>query len=148
MGYRLFCDEGRLGATLLVGDVFDEAGPLAELRGTFDIIQAGLFFHLWDRDGQKRAAKNIVRLLKPEVGILLVGQQVGSSKPGEYPSARGTMFRHDVGSWERFWEEVGEETGSKWVVRAVLDDGLGMEARKAWDDGGTRRLGFEVERVE
>lgn len=90
-------------------------------------------------------------LLKPEKGALVVGQQVGGLVQGDVVFRGGkNVTRHNEGSFRKLWEEVGESTGSGWVVRARLDEGLGGnvgEGTGAWDDAGTMRLEFEVERV-
>ena len=53
-----------------------------------------------------------------------------------------TLLKHNVGTFERLWEEVGQRAGTKWEVKSKLNNGLGK-----WDDEKTRRLVFEVERV-
>lgn len=61
------------------------------------------------------------------------------------------VTRRDEASFERLWEGVGKRIGTELVVRAKLDEGLGRnigEGTGAWDDAGSRRLAFEVERVD
>lgn len=78
---------------------------------------------------------------------MVIGHQVGSTEPGEVPSGNGgrMIHKHDVASFETWWKEVGKNTGSRWDVRAWLEE-EGKEGKK-WDDPETRRLVFEVERV-
>ena len=113
------------------------------------MVYIGLFLHLFDWDGQRQACERIVGLLKPEKGVLVLGQQVGSlvACDVKFEGSR-TITRHDLGSFERLWREVGERTGTEWVVRAQLDGGLGVEnGKRTWDYQETRRLVFEVERI-
>lgn len=106
-----------------------------------DVVYIGLFLHLFDWDGQRKACERIVRLLKPEKGVLVLGQQVGSLVACNVKFEGGrTVTRHDLASFERLWKEVGEATGMEWVVRAELDGGLGIEDGKR-ECGITRRQG-------
>jgi hypothetical protein len=115
-----------------------------------DVVHIGLFLHLFDCEGQKKACEAIIGLLKREKGVLVLGQQVGSLEPGQVPKTSGSqMFKHDATTFEKLWKEVGEATGSDWEVRASLDAGLGINQQKRkWDDSNTRRLTFEVERLQ
>lgn len=152
LSYNLFLDKEIFGVPLIEADVFDvdNGAPLKPLEGKLDIVQIGLFLHLFDWEDQIRACERIVALLKAEKGSLVVGQQIGSTEPGEVPKGTGgMMFKHDADSFERLWREVGEKTKSQWEVRATLDAGLGIgEKKRLWDDSKTRRLIFEVERIE
>lgn len=150
LGYDLFNDKDRLGAHFMTADIFDAKGPLKQLKNSIDIIHIGLFLHLFDWEGQKTACEVIVKLLKDRIGVLVLGQQVGSLTPGQVPKGSGSsMFKHDAATFEKMWVEVGEATGTKWEVRARLDAGLGIEQHKRkWDDPNTRRLTFEVERLK
>jgi hypothetical protein len=63
------------------------------------------------------------------------------------------VFRHDATSLAALWAEVGRRTASKWRVEAVLEepdagDDAGRARERVWPVKGTRRLEFEVERVE
>jgi len=149
LSYELFFDKNTFGAHFMQADIFDPEGPLKELEGKVDIVQIGLFLHLWDLEGQTRACERIVGLLKQEKGVLVTGQQVGAIEPVQmHPESGAMMYKHNVESFERMWREVGIRTGSEWLVRARLDAGLGIEEKKrTWDDPNTRRLVFEVERL-
>jgi SAM-dependent methyltransferase len=150
LGYELFNDKTSLGANFMVANIFDADGPLSQLKNSIDIIHVGLFLHLFDWAGQKKACETIVGLLKSENGVLVLGQQVGSLIPGQVPKSSGSqMFKHDATTFEKLWKEVGEATGTEWEVRASLDSGLGIEkTKRKWDDPNTRRLTFEVERLK
>ena len=91
-------------------------------------------------------------LLKPKKGALVIGQQVGSVVQSDVVfRGKQNVTRHSEASFRRLWEDVGRRTGSKWEVRAKLDEGLGEnigEGTGTWDDADTRRLSFEVERLD
>ena len=118
LGYDLFRDKGTLQSTFITGDVFDDSSPLKELDGKVDVIGTSSFFHLFNWEKQKIVARRIVKLMKPQSGSLLVGKQVGSIEPHEAPgrSNLSTRYQHNLESWRRFWDEIGEETGLKFQV--------------------------------
>lgn len=125
LGYDLFLDKQTLQTKFLEADVFDESesSALKSLDGKVDILQASAFFHLFDRDYQKKVAHRIVRLLKPQKGVTVFGQHVGNVEAGRYrhrTDVEAYMFRHNAESWQGFWNEVGEETGTKWKAETEL----------------------------
>ena len=53
VGTMLFCDEDRITgrfitADLLVEDADDSMGGLVGTEGTWDVISASMFLHIWD----------------------------------------------------------------------------------------------------
>jgi SAM-dependent methyltransferase len=150
LGYELFLDRETFRANFIVADIFDEQGPLEELDGKMDIVYIGLFLHLFDLEEQQRICERIVRLLKNKKGALVLGTQVGSTKPKDVPfGATKNVFRHDEITFEKLWKAVGEKTNTEWKVTTTMDRGLGAGSKKRpWDDEDTRRLVFEVERTK
>jgi hypothetical protein len=149
LGYELFLDRDTFGANFIVADIFDDQGPLQELDGKMNIVHIGLFLHLFNLDEQRKICERIVKLLKNEKGVLVLGTQVGNTKPKDVPfGAAKKVFRHDEKSFEELWKEVGEKTDTEWKVKTKMDLGLGAGSKKRpWDDEDTRRLVFEVERT-
>jgi hypothetical protein len=150
MGYELFRDRETFKAQFMVADIFDMSAdrPLSELEGKMDIVHVGLFLHLFDWPDQVAACERIVSILKPEAGVLVLGQQMGTTAPGRVNHGHKILFKHDAATFEKLWAEVGEKTGTRWKVTANLDEGLGIkEGKRKWDGGEARRLIFEVERV-
>lgn len=141
LGYELFLDQKTLGARLLQADLFDrESEVIKQLEGKMNIIQIGHFLHLFDLDKQYKACERIVALLKPEKGVLIVGQQIGKVEAGSLLVGEGRMmYKHNPESFENMWKEIGSVTGTEWEVRASLDYGLGIVQ--------TKRLCFEMERI-
>ena len=113
-----------------------------------DVVYLGLFLHHFDFEECVRVCARVMRLLKPKPGSMVMGVQVGSlvgdSKPIPIPSG-GVLFRHDIASFQKVWEEVGALTGTMWKVEARLERGKGFGEK--WQHEGTRRLGFEVWRL-
>lgn len=80
---------------------------------------------------------------------MLLGRQVGSTSPGEYPQMKRdgtTTYWHDVASWERLWKEIGEATATQWTVDASLDEEEFGYEQNQWGDPSMRRLLFAVHR--
>lgn len=149
LGYEFFSDGDSFRGTFINADLLDrENEEVKRVQGTFGVVQLGMVLHIWDLEGQTRACERVVELLKPESGVLVVGQSVGNVVGKEAPARGRMIYKHDVESFTRMWEEVGRRTGTEWVVRAKLDEGLGIDEQKRnWDEPSTRRLSFEVERV-
>ncbi|KAB5550009.1 hypothetical protein GE09DRAFT_1128660 [Coniochaeta sp. 2T2.1] len=149
LGYDFFADRETFGGRFIAADLLDRANrEVKELEGTFGVVQLGMVLHIWDLEGQTRACERVVELLKDEKGVLVVGQSVGNVEGKEFPARGRMIFKHDVETFGKMWDEVGRRTGTSWVVRARLDEGLGIDERKRnWDEPSTRRLSFEVERV-
>lgn len=152
LGYQLFLDRETLKTRFVPGDVFDPNSSLTELEGQIDIMHTAAFFHLFSLEQQKQIARRAVRILKPQAGSLLVGRQVGNVKGGEFPHRTNpdqTMYRHDPETWTRMWQEIGEETSTKWDVQAELLEWPGAidQTGPAWQHEGARRLQFSVRRM-
>ena len=153
-GDELFRDRATLKAKFITTDILDDwpENPLSKLNRSIDVVHAASFLHLWGWDTQVKVCEWIVKLLRDGPGSMVLGRQVGNSKPGEYPNATdkgGVMWRHDLESFRRLWEVVGSKTGTKWRVEAelrVLDGNAGRRER-GWRDDGTGILRFEVERL-
>lgn len=154
LGYNLFLDKDKLESKFIQGDVFDPDSELKTLDGNVDIIHAASFFHLFGLEEQKQVARRIVKLLKPRQGSLVLGRQVGNVQGGEFlhrTNPNRMMFRHDKETWKRMWDEVGEETGSRWDVHVDLLDWPGFVEQRPgneWQQDGARRLQFAVRRTE
>jgi SAM-dependent methyltransferase len=64
IGYDLFLDKSSLKTKFIEADIFDAESNLKELDGKLDIVHAASFLHLFDWDGQIKAAKRLIELLK------------------------------------------------------------------------------------
>ena len=125
---------------------------LRKLDGTIDIIHAASFLHLFTWEEQVQAGMRMVRLMTEEDSLVL-GRQVGSTKPGEYARRAykgGSRYLHDPDSFQRLWDVIGEETGTKWKVIAELRKVKGWGMREQENDGAghSRMMQFEVHRLE
>lgn len=150
LGYELFLDREKCQAKFIAADLFEEPEELMALSGKLSIIYAGAFFHLFDRPQQLAVAKMVTKLLKPEVGSMVLGRQVGSVTPGVYehgtnPTSR--MFRHDEQTWKDLWAEAGRDVGVEWDVEVELVDAYKDIKNLNFGDSTVRQLRFCVRRV-
>ena len=130
-------------------DVLAETSPLDDLSGEIDMVHAASFIHLFDRPKQKQVVRRISRILKPQGGSACFGRQIGHRKPGNHEVGNGSvMFRHDAESFRQLWQEVGEEMGIEWDVKAelILDDSSFNTNRRPGDEDGGM-LAFYVQRI-
>ncbi|KAK7914020.1 hypothetical protein PG985_011723 [Apiospora marii] len=96
LGYELFADRSRLGATFVPGDVFAD-DFLAPYRGKVDIIYLGSFLHLFNETQQKQIVRQLRRLLRPCPGSMVFGRNLGAGKGGHFrmESIGWDLYRHD-----------------------------------------------------
>lgn len=128
--------------------------PLSSLRTRFSVVAANSFFHLFNYADQLTIAVRVAQLMRPVPGVLILGRQMGSVVPGEYPrilGGVGTRFGHDPETFKRFWQvdvarELAKETGEEWKFRVEADfeeEELGQDSDR-WGDTKRKRLAFGV----
>lgn len=147
LGYKLFKDKDTLQANFITANIFDATSPLTELKGQFDIIYTGSFFHLWDYENQLTVSKAVAALLRPEKGSMILGRQVGAVDAAEHNHATnptGKMYRHNPESLMKMWKEVGDSIGAKFVVEANLQ--LLSQDHFRFHTEDTRRIWFAIRR--
>ena len=157
VGYELFRDRETFRGMFVEADLMavGSDASLAELKalqGRVGIILIAQVLHQWDWNGQVEAAKKLVYFSKP--GTLVVGFQIGSAEAKEVQSpqfANVKAWRHDPASLQRMWDDVGEQTGTKWKVEAWVRDwafvGLDEEDVKFMQPGDAP-VDFVLERIE
>lgn len=150
-GYDFFLDRATLQSRFVVADVFKGATQGAvwtdlEKLGV-DVLHCSAFFHLFTLAEQISAAKNIAKLVKKD-GVI-VGRQIGSVKPGNVPAIKegSSSYRHDVGTFDAMWRQVGEATQTRWEVQGTMDM-VGINPQSPVEDENSRRLLFTVTSVE
>ncbi len=118
LGYDLFRDAGKLGATFVIGDLLDpDDRRLDVLAGRFTIIHADSFFHLLSWTRQIYVAKRLVSWLRPGArNTFIYGKQIGTAALAEELSGGNEPFIHSPESFQRLWDEVGHLTRTKWKV--------------------------------
>jgi SAM-dependent methyltransferase len=150
IGYDLFLDKSTLTTKFIEADVFDTDSHLKELNGKLSIVHAASFFHLFDWDGQVKAAKRVIELLKAEPGVMVFGRQGGKAEAGSFVHVKKdqTAYWHNAESWAKLWKQVGDETGSKWEVDATLgEEDLTKRMNAQIVPVGTRFMTFTIRRL-
>ena len=157
LGFDLFLDREKLKSTFMLGDVYEHNTDWSLLEGKMDIINASAFFHLYPLPKQVEASCLLVRFGRAKPGTVIIGRQMGSLTPGEFPSLNEgtTGYRHDLQSLRKLWNEVGILTNTQWEVDGILDTvgimGRGDSAKDskdkpAWAEPNMRRLLFTITR--
>lgn len=114
-----------------------------------DIVHAASFFHLFDLEKGTKAAKKIISLLRRQPGSMVLGRQMGNETPGEKATKHsrvGSAYRHNPGSFTKWWNGIGESMGTKWEVMVEFDGFVvkleGDEKTESLIRPGDRRLRF------
>jgi hypothetical protein len=165
--YALFNDASRFHGTLVQADVFDSdlfSKAWAGWAGTFGIVHASLFLHLFDWEKQVLVCERIVKLLNGEKQNMFVGEMVGlegaEEMDLEISGGKGVNFRkgevkwghylHDPKSFEKMWNEIAEKTGTQgqWNVDCVFRKRAKGNGSSAFFNGeGIGWITFSVERI-
>lgn len=130
------------------------AAPLGRFRGRLSVVQLGMILHLFTWEEQVAAFENAVALLRDKPGVLIIGQATGNldgvvTQTLTVGGANKGTCKHNVESFQRLVKDFEARTGTKWDVKAELDEGLSVhDGKRTWDDPKTRRLLFELERVQ
>lgn len=165
LGLELFRDQDRLpdGLFLYPADLFRSDSALEPVEHSISIVHANAIFHLFNYESQIKVAKQVVKLLRPKSGSLIIGQQSANVNAGDYErrleDRDSTIFRHNSESWEKMWEQAGRELTSelgsgeiKFKVEselslAELPKGVERPQGGQWANSGMSRMWFTVERL-
>ncbi|KAH8658017.1 hypothetical protein BX600DRAFT_514542 [Xylariales sp. PMI_506] len=159
LGYDLFKDKDTFRAHFTQANILDTVRPptnpestLHSLLGAMDFVHLGMVLHVFSLEEQQLALERCIELLKPEKGVMIVGQAVGHVSGTSHASRThhdSHSFKHSDETFRQLWKAIEEKKGIKFDCRASLDTGLGVaDGKRGWDDPGARRLIFEVERLE
>lgn len=151
VGYDLFQDRDTFKGDLFRHDFLDkEDHALDHCRQKMDIILAAKFVHIWDHEHQIDRTIDLIKLLKPEPGVMFMGTQNGFpgtldvplTKPP--PGFQSTFRLQDEESMRGLWKVVEERTGTKWELEVKLIDLRGIGMHK--DDGTefNRQIGYNI----
>jgi SAM-dependent methyltransferase len=171
-GYELFRDSDRFGSSnFITGNIFsdDIDDGLVKTRGTWDIVHATMFLHLWSLKDQEKACVNILKLLRQNSGSLVVGTQTGTVKPEEFtvkpplcePGEHKVVYRHSKETMKDMWTRAGMMIDMSLDVKTEYDEeermarekgrlekGPEWEARQRFFTGSDeRRIFFTISRL-
>lgn len=157
LGFELFNDRTSFQGKFIRADVLDEEDcELKALDGRISFIFVGAFLHLFPREVQLRAVVRMMRLLRDQKGVMILGRQVGNFVPtATFRKSRPEpYFQHNVESLREMWFEAADLTGTKWSVDGRLLDWESWQKGKklgicgAEFNGETVDLRFWAERIE
>lgn len=115
LGYDLFKDHDTFDVHFFAADFFKANAPGLE-EGSYDMIHAASFFHLFSWDEQVEAWGRALKLLRPKEGSMVFGRQTAVEEAGplKHPATRsGEMYRHNEHSFKKLVDEVAEKSGLK-----------------------------------
>ncbi|KAK9424193.1 putative Phosphatase activator [Seiridium unicorne] len=120
VAYDFFNDGDSLKSTFINADLFDRTNTTVEaMKGTFDYVHLGMILHTWTLlEDQTAACVRVLEFLKPQPGVLIVGQAVGHVLGLESGAKR--IFKHNCETFARLWEVVGARTGTTWESSPLL----------------------------
>lgn len=144
LGYELFCDRDRFRGRFVAEDLLSSPpSPLDRLDGSFDIILASSYIHLYGWDDQVRICERLVRFFRPDAeDTMIVGRQLAKKNPlglaawRERQARAGVdmdrSYHHNVESFQALWDEVGRRTGSRWAVSGEIVNEVSSEDLPRW----------------
>ena len=147
LGYELFCDREKMHATFIAANLTKASAPsITPFQSKIDIISAQSLFHLFNLKDQKTIAQHLVSLTKPIPGSIILGRQAGDLEAGEKRglSQDSIVFLHNLQTFERFWQDVGTATDSKWKVDAQVEKAPPRMLGQSWSTPGIMVLVFKV----
>ena len=149
LGHELFRDREKMLAKCVAADLTKSSVPSIEpLKSSIDVISAQSLFHLFTLKDQTTVAQHLAELTKPMAGSIIVGRQLGLMKAGEQRglSEDTIVFLHDPGTFDRFWQDIGATTGSKWKVDTWVEEAPERVRKQAWASPDMMILVFTVTR--
>jgi len=152
VGYEMFRDQDKFHAHFIEANILSASdSTLSSLKGKVDIVSVLQVIHQWDWDVQVNACKVLATFTKP--GSMVVGNQMGNPNAQEVTlKAIGVpVWRHNPESFEKLWNQVGSEMGTRWETQAWLRtfEDMGRDSKDAaWMEPGIRMLEFAVKRTQ
>jgi len=148
LGFELFRDKDHLKAKLLIGNIMEDGAPWDDLYGKFDIVNFGMFLHMWNYDEQVAVLERGIKCLKPEVGTTIIGNAVAVVDGAVMDWIGKKVPAHNVETFKLFIADVEAKTGTKWELDAELDYRYSKwNGKDTWAGDTMRRLTFELTRV-
>lgn len=123
LGYEMFNDIGRFNVPYIESDLLFPNEELSKLHGKIDVISIVHVLHQWDWDTQNLACKELVKFTTP--GSVVIGYQGGTNDiekrtKSNLESGQKEFTLHDAETFQRMWDVVGQQTGTKWTTEAQI----------------------------
>jgi hypothetical protein len=151
VGFEMFRDQSHFDAHFISADIQSENPALSLLKGKVDVISIFQVLHQCDWNGQMKAAKILTTFTKP--GWMIIGNQIANPKAQvcKLRSIPIPVYRHNPESLAKFWNQVGDETGTKWKTQAWMQsfEQIGWDAQDgAWMEPGVAMIQFAITQIE
>ena len=144
IGYDLFRDRDRFSVQFIEADILSAHPALLALNGKIDVMNLTHVIHQRNWNGQVEAAKTLCSFTR--AGSMIVGCQMGNFA-AQCPVLSAVnnipQYRQNPKSFQRFWNQVGEETGTVWSCQAWLRtfEEMGWDPEDwRWVEDGARGL--------
>jgi hypothetical protein len=120
VGFDMFQDKNSFDAKFIEADILSDNTAFASLKSRVDFVSVFQLLHQWNWNGQLEAAKTLANFTKP--GSMIVGNQIGNQDAREYTIKPATtqVYRQNAESMEKLWNQVGEQTGTKWKTQVWM----------------------------
>ena len=147
-GFDLFMDSNQSKNNFMAGDALkDDPSQWLKIFGIengFNIVHVGALFHLFDWNDQLLIAKNLISLTRKEKNPVVFGWQFAARQSGLVslgPNKEAQVYGHNEDSMKRFWNEIGERTGTAWSLQlrcewSEPDKVAGLAKDGKWGDAG------------
>ena len=166
-GFDLFMDSNESKNSFIAGDAMKDDPfqwlKVFGLENGFNTVYVGNLFHLFDWSDQLLIAKNLISLTRKRNNPVVFGWQFAARQAGLVslgPKKEAQVYGHNEDSMKRFWNEIGEMTGTAWSLQvrcewAEPDKDIGLAKDGKWgkasgSGGNAGRNGlmrFSVQRV-
>ena len=143
IGFELFKDKAHFDPSFIAHNFFDKEGVLGLELGSFDIIHAADFLHLFSWEEQVTALSRMISLLKQTSGSIICGRHVATKQamavPAKFNTVGTEQYFHTGDSFLKLLDDVKKVTGARFTssVEVYTYD----IAQTGWD----RRMRFSVE---
>ena len=149
LGYELFRDREKFHGTLLPVDLLNHSAPIPQFDDEIDIVGIFSLLHFFQYDQQVEMVKRMVRFSRPVPGSAMLGRQLGAPRGGVYGGLMKDTetYLHSVETFNKLWQDVGQQTDSKWEVDAYLVPVEAKLSSQSWAYEGMSWLYFRVSRL-
>jgi len=101
-----------------------------EISFSWSVITIFMFLHLYNMVDADKVCENVLKLLRPQPGSMVIGANTGTIEPGEMvlkppmcePGEHKTAFRHSRETMLELWERATANLGIKAKISVEYDE--------------------------
>jgi len=125
--------------------------PLEKTKGSWDVLTATMFLHIFDWPSGKKACRQMLQLVVGE-GSWIMGASSATLNAGEQllkppfvkEGEQRSIYRHSKESFTTMWEEVAKEMGRNISVSIEYEKYTEEDAKKQYFKA-ERRMWYFIE---